>query len=201
MLMEMDRLLAADSAAGMLSGYLGRDFDYWMKELKLDGRRVERNRYFRFTDVLNAHGHSDEGLVRYYFITDIYKFIARRNPSSLGYRHHESGCAQGTTYRVEAGLHCDYANAGVCSVLLKEESVFFGDRRLTIQGAKHLAQQILKIVDFCESHEFNHEECEFVPRENTSNSRFMKMLMNKPIFLSQPVESVCNEAVITAGGA
>lgn len=177
MLMDSNRLVAAESAAGMLSGCLGRDFDCWMKELKLDGRRAERNRHFAFMDVLSAHG--DEGPVRCYYVTEIYKYIARRNPSSLGYPPHESGCARGTTYRVEPRLHCDHANSGICSVLLEEESVFFGDRRLTIQGAKHLAQQILKIVDFCESHEFNHEEWDFVQRENAGNSRLMEMLMEK----------------------
>lgn len=170
-------MMQIEMAAEVLTTHLGDTYDYWLKKLKQDSRRAEGNRDFPFIVAVPAHGDGEP--FNAYRSSDIYKFIARRNPSALGFQPYKKGCAKGTTYQVEARVHCDFANGGSPSIRLDEETPFFGDRRLSIEGARHLAQEILRIVEFCESHEFSLEEWDFVPREKASNRRLMELLLKK----------------------
>lgn len=166
-----------EMAAEVLTKHLGDTLDNWLKKIKQDSRRAEGNRDFPFIVAIPAHGDGEPFKV--YRSSDIYKFISRRNPSSLGFQPYKHGCAKGTTYQVKARLHCDLANGGSPSIRLDEEIPFFGDRRLSIEGARHLAQEILRLVDYCASHEFSLEEWDFVPREKASNQRLIELLIKK----------------------
>lgn len=66
-----------ENAAGFLARHLNNDYEYWMKFLKRDQRRTEKNRDIPIWGMIHDSVCYD--------ISNLCQYVARRNPTALGY--------------------------------------------------------------------------------------------------------------------
>jgi len=140
-----------ESAAGFLAEHLGKGFDYWLRFLKKDQKRAEKNRDIQIWGI-------DYGIVCY-DLSDIYRFIARRNPTALGFRPHTfyEECVRGSTFLPSVRVQCRYDED--CRLVVRVDvDDFYGDPILSSKTARKLGQELIDAANYCDSHYLDFEK-------------------------------------------
>lgn len=145
-----------ENAASILAKHLGKGFEHWVKYLKRDQRRSEKNREFPLWAIL--HGE------RYYDLSDIYRFVARRNPTALGFPAHgeHEECAVGSTFMPNVTVQCRYDER--CRLVVRVDvDDYYGDPILSPETARKLGQQLIDAARYCDSHALDYWDWKVAP--------------------------------------
>lgn len=170
--------IGTERAAMFLAEHLDQDYENQLKFLKKDQRRKNQ-------EIPAGRVGVHEGFFFAYYPQDLCEFVARRNPTALGYPPNWDfeSCAKGSTYLLDLQIRCHYEDGGRFTVALEENDWFYGKREVTPEVARKLGQQFISAANYCDEHIFDREKWKPVPRKEIAATSLMELLKTKKILL------------------
>lgn len=143
-----------NEAAQLLHRHLGKDIDHWLEFLREDLHNSRHEDEDHDLPWQNIEG------VPHCSTPEFYSYIAQRNPKSLGLG--TSDCLDEKSPYFEAyGVmaHVDYEHGGRLLVGFGPHSERHDYAYLTAREALALAQKLLNVAQYCETHDYHFGLC------------------------------------------